>query len=133
MKESDIEKITSLFQQHREELGFINSAQVREKTTYSEWEGDEVLGAAIVNHCVQKPQTTLYDIAVAVSHRRGGIGTSLVETVTEKSPHDVIVAKCPVDLTANEFYRSTGWEKVDVEDGKNRALNVWEYEVDDDE
>lgn len=133
MEDDTVEAVTALFQDHREELGFVNSAQVREKTTYVERRGGSVVGAAIVNHCVRKPQTTLYEIAVDESYRRGGVGTSLVETIVEESPHDVIVAKCPVDLTANEFYRSTGWEKVDVEDGKNRALNVWEYEVDNDE
>jgi len=133
MQEGDVDKIASLFQDHRDELGFINTAQVREKITYSEWDDGEVVGAAIVNHCVQKPQTTLYDIAVSESHRRSGVATSLIETIAEDSPHEKIVAKCPVDLDANKFYEATEWKLIDTEDGKNRSLNVWQYDCTYDE
>ena len=122
-----------LFQQYREELGFVNEAQCREKDLYVERRDGDVVGAALVNHCVRKPQTTLYDIAVAKTHRRVGIAELLIETVVQESPHEKIIAKCPVDLDANAFYESTGWNKQNVEDGKNRALNVWKYPIDTNE
>lgn len=119
----------ALFQQHREELGFVNRAQCREKTLYTEYDGDEIVGAALVNHCVRKPQTTLYDIAVRETHRGNGIGTRLVTQIAGETPHDKIIAKCPADLPANQFYNQCGWELTAVEDGKNRSLAVWKYEV----
>lgn len=129
-EKSDVEKIAALFQKHRDELGFVNTAQVREKTTYVEWDEDTVVGAAIVNHCVRKPQTTLYDIAVDENHRRCGIATSLISSIVKETPHKKIIAKCPTELDANSFYDGTGWTCIETEDGKSRSLNVWKYEVD---
>ena len=118
-----------VFQAHREELGFVNTAQCEEKELYTVEQDGTVVGSALANHCVRKPQTTLYDIAVLPAYRREGIGTKLVDQIARDSPHETIVAKCPVDLPANRFYEQTGWEQVASEDGKNRPLNVWEYAV----
>lgn len=116
----------ALFQQHREELGFVNTAQCEAKDLYVVREGDDVVGAALGNHCVRKPQTTLYELAVDESHRRKGVATELIDKMARDSPHDKLVAKCPVDLPANNFYESTGWVRVDTEAGKNRELHVWQ-------
>lgn len=118
-----------VFQQHRDELGFVNEAQCREKDLYTEERDGRVVGAALVNHCVRKPQTTLYELAVLSEYRREGIAESLIDAVARNSPHDKIVAKCPAELPANEFYASTGWEQMHTESGKHRSLNVWEYEI----
>lgn len=123
------EDAADLFQQHRDELGFVNRAQCREKTLFTEYDGDEIIGAALVNHCVRKPQTTLYDIAVRETHRQEGVGTRLLEEIASDTPHDKIIAKCPTDLPANKFYAQTGWELQDIEDGKNRSLAVWRYNI----
>lgn len=128
---TEAEDAADLFQQHRKELGFVNRAQCREKTLYTEYDGDEIVGAALVNHCVRKPQTTLYDIAVCETHRNGGVGSRLVEKIVDETPHDKIIAKCPIDLPANQFYNCSGWRLNDVEEGKSRSLAVWEYEVTD--
>jgi len=118
-----------VFQEHREELGFVNTAQCEEKDLYTVSREGHTVGAALTNHCVRKPQTTLYDIAVLPEYRREGIAQELVDQIGRDTPHEKIVAKCPVDLPANEFYDNTGWVRVDREDGKNRALNVWQYNV----
>ncbi len=121
-----IQQATDLFQQHRGELGFVNSAQVEEKTLFTEKQDGEIVGALLANHCTQKSHTTLYEIAVDESHRRDGIATRLIKQLYRDSPHDKIVAKCPTDLSANGFYEATGWEKKNTESGKHRTLNVWE-------
>lgn len=115
----------ALFQQHRDELGFVNRAQCQENDLYTEYVDGEIAGAALGNHCVRKPQTTLYELAVSESHRRNGIAETLVSRMANDSPHEKLIAKCPVDLPANNFYASTGWEKIDTEDGKQRDLHVW--------
>lgn len=119
----------NVFQEHKDELGFVNEAQCREKDLYTEERNGEIVGAALANHCVQKPQTTLYELAVLPEYRREGIGTSLIEKIARRSPHEKIIAKCPIDLSANNFYKSTGWDLVDVESGMGRALNVWRYNI----
>ena len=106
---------TDVFQAHRNELGFVNQAQVREKDLYTEERNSEVVGAALVNHCVRKPQTTLYEIAVLPEYRREGIATQLLKQIQRDTPHNKIVAKCPIDLRANEFYKCNGWVLAGVE------------------
>lgn len=123
-------RAADLFQQHRDELGFVNEAQCREKTLYTETRDGETVGAALVNHCVQKPQTTLYEIAVREDHRRNGIGKSLVEQIKADTPHSKIVAKCPVDLSANGWYERTGWDRINtIEKSDKRDLNVWQLSL----
>jgi len=125
---TDAEEAADLFQQHRDELGFVNVAQCREKDLWVERRDGDVVGAALGNHCVRKPQTTLYDIAVHPFYRRTGIALSLVEQMYADSPHDCLIAKCPVDLPAVQFYSKTGWHLQKVECGKNRQLTVWRYD-----
>ena len=118
-----------LFQRHRDELGFVNRAQCREKDLVTVTRDGEVVGALLGNHCVRKPQSTVYEVAVAPKYRREGIGSELVRRFAVDSPHDKLVAKCPEPLPANEFYAATGWERTDREEGKERALNVWERSI----
>jgi len=120
-----------LFQEHRDELGFVNRAQCREKDLLTAKRDGRVVGALLGNHCVRKPQSTIYELAVRENARRHGIGRALVERFAAESPHDTLVAKCPVDLPANRFYDATGWERVSVDDGKNRELVVWERDISD--
>lgn len=122
-----INQTASVFQNHRDELGFVSTAQCKEKDLYVEKQNNRVVGAAICNHCVRKPQTTLYDIAVTDEYKNRGIGTKIVKKIKRDSPHNKIVAKCPENLSANKFYEKTGWEKINKEDGKNVDLNVYEY------
>ena len=120
-----------VFQQHRDELGFVNRAQCEEKDLVTVERDGQIVGAALGNHCVRKPQTTLYELAVLPEYRRGGIGSELVDRLAAESPHDKIVAKCPAELPANDFYAAQGWECIGRDEGKNRPLNIWEYEIPD--
>jgi len=118
-----------VFQEHRDELGFVTKAQCSEKELYTVRRDGETVGAALANHCVRKPQTTLYELAVLPAYRRDGIATELVDRLRRDSPHDKLRAKCPVDLPANEFYESTGWEQIEQHSGKHTPLNEWELDI----
>ena len=118
-----------LFQRHRDELGFVNRAQCREKDLVTVTRDGDVVGALLGNHCVRKAQSTVYEVAVAPDHRREGVGSELVDRFAADSPHGKLVAKCPAPLPANEFYAATGWTRTDREEGKERALNVWERSI----
>lgn len=120
------QQAADLFQDHAEELGFISRAQCREDRLLTVERDGRVVGAALINHCERKPQTTLYDIAVDEDYRRQGIALELIKCIAAESPHNRIIAKCPCDLPSNEFYQRTGWSKVGQEHGKERPLNVWE-------
>lgn len=129
MTSTDVEAAANVFQAHRDELGFVNRAQCREKALYVEKRDGAVVGAALANHCVRKPQTTLYELAVLPDYRRRGIATALLDQLKRDSPHDKLVAKCPEDLPANDFYQSQGWEIVDQHSGKHRQLNEWRLDI----
>jgi GNAT superfamily N-acetyltransferase len=122
-------KAAALFQDHRDELGFVNRAQCREGDLLTVRRDGDIVGALLGNHCVRKPQSTVYELAVDECYRREGVGTELVERFAADSPHDRLVAKCPVDLGATAFYRATGWERVGTDDGKHRPLAVFERDV----
>lgn len=125
----EFEAAAELFQDHRDQLGFVNTAQCREKDLVTVTRDGVVVGALLGNHCVRKPQSTVYEFAVAPPHRREGIGKLLVSEFADDSPHDKLVAKCPVPLPANAFYKETGWTQTGREEGKNRALNIWELSI----
>lgn len=124
------EAAADVFQAHRDELGFVNRAQCRDGDLVTFAPDGEIIGALLGNHCVRKDQSTVYELAVVENHRREGVATELVERFATASPHDKLVAKCPTDLPANEFYSATGWDRVGRDSGKNQALNIWEYQID---
>lgn len=119
----------ALFQRHRDELGFVNRAQCRDKDLATVCRDGSVVGALLGNHCVQKPQSTVYELAVVETARRDGVASTLVDRFAADSPHTRLVAKCPVDLPANGFYRATGWTRRDRESGKRRDLYVWQKSI----
>jgi len=120
-----------LFQEHRDELGFVNQAQCSEKDLLTERRDGEIVGALLGNHCVRKHQSTVYELAVRRDYRRQGIATKIIRRFAAESPHDRLVAKCPADLPAVEFYQSAGWNHVGREEGKHRPLEVFEYDAGD--
>jgi GNAT superfamily N-acetyltransferase len=124
-----VEAAADVFQLHRDELGFVNRAQCRDGDLLTMQIGGETVGALLGNHCVRKPQSSVYELAVLPEYRREGFARELVERFANESPHEKLIAKCPVPLSANDFYASTGWEHVGRETGKNRDLNIWEYPI----
>lgn len=128
---TDAHAAADVFQSHRNELGFVNRAQCEDGDLVIVERDDDIVGALLGNHCVRKPQSTVYELAVLPENRREGIATELIDQFIIESPHNKLVAKCPEPLPSNQFYESTGWKLVTVEDGKNRSLNVWELVVTD--
>jgi GNAT superfamily N-acetyltransferase len=128
------EDVYAVFNEFTEQLGFISKVQVEQaeeadQLYWKESEDGEIVAAAIIRHCVNKPQTTLQDIAVLEEHRGKGLAQSIIDEAAEDSRHPKMLAKCPVDLPSNDWYDSQGWEHAGVQDGKNRDLNIWELEL----
>lgn len=74
-----------------------------------------LLGFVSFRHCVRKPQTTVYFIAVDPGHRSLGIGETLLVDLLERSPHSRIVLNCENSNTdALRFYYRLGFEELEA-------------------
>jgi ribosomal protein S18 acetylase RimI-like enzyme len=117
---------------NRDALGFIPRQKFEEAAEQQRGfvaiENDEVMGFVLYRHRKIDLQTTLSDICVRNGNRRLGIGRQLLEALIADSrtkSRQFIQLKCPVDLSANEFYRRMGFEVYAIEEGKKRKLNIW--------
>jgi ribosomal protein S18 acetylase RimI-like enzyme len=130
---NDIGRIKRIADSNRNELGFLPRPKVGEavenkriiviKTT-----DDEVIGFVIFRHRKTDKQTTLSDICVQRDWRGQGLGKVLLQHLYDEClelKRDFIQLKCPVDLSANAFYKKLGFKKHRKEKGRKRELNVW--------
>lgn len=124
----DVEACQRIARQYRKELPFINRAQFRQSIAKRElfvadWSGDVV--GFVRWHARKDGWNTIYDLAVSGDLVYLGIGRALLYAVPAP-----IRLKCTVDNdTANRFYAGAGMQLVGTEQGKKRALNIWELRV----
>lgn len=129
----DLGPIKALADAHRHELGFVmRPALVRsiERNELLVAVDDTYVIGFLEYHHRRDSQTTLYHIAVSKKLRQLGIGRMLMEALRREAlsvGKEVIRLKCPEALPANEFYERLGAQRIVVEEGKDRALVVWEF------
>lgn len=121
---------------HRDIFSFITRGAFceagREGTLIVALMDDDVVGFVRYRHRKRDLQTTLFDICVAESWRRAGIGRMMIRTLFERCSalgRESVVLKCPIYLEANCFYERLGFLRVDTLAGKRHAINVWKYEL----
>ncbi|MEF3274073.1 MAG: GNAT family N-acetyltransferase [Chloroflexus sp.] len=88
----------------------------------------EVVGFVRYNHRIRGYETALYDICVAPSMQRQGVGRRLVEQLCASCRQHgrcAIVLRCPEGLPANTFYAHLGFQQVAIEPGRRRSLVIW--------
>jgi len=92
---------------------------------------EQVIG--FVNFRIRQDRIcTLYEIAVAPTHQRQGLGKRLFQTLVRRAHEErctLVQLKCPVDQAANGFYQAVGCTLAGVEPGKRRPLNLWRYSL----
>lgn len=127
----DIDAIKQLADSHKHELGFLRRPALLEAIKRQELliaeNGAGIVGFVEYRHR-RDQQTTLYNVVVAPGSRQRGIGQQLVvnlEKEAKRQEKSWILLKCPEDLPANTFYEHIGYEKIAVERGKTRRLNIW--------
>jgi ribosomal protein S18 acetylase RimI-like enzyme len=129
---NDIPACKAIADAHREALGFIVAATfadaIRRGQLLVADRAGEVVGFVRYNHRVRGIETALYDICVASSAQRQGVGRLLIESLIASCRlhgRYTIVLRCPANLPANAFYARLGFQRLEVEPGRRRPLVLW--------
>jgi ribosomal protein S18 acetylase RimI-like enzyme len=133
---TDIPSCKAIADAHRDALGFIVAATfadaIRRNQLLVADNSGEVVGFVRYNHRIRGNETALYDICVADSAQRQGVGRLLVEALIASCRlHGrlTIVLRCPENLPANEFYAHLGFQRIQVEPGRRRPLVLWRLTI----
>lgn len=117
-------KITKLM---TKEIGYVMPIVYREQATKGNllllMSGNLVVGFCNYNIRKKDGIGVIYEVGTHPVIRGKGGGVQLIKAVLEKC--SMIQLKCPVDNKSNGFYSKIG-EKIGVEAGKKRRLNVWQ-------
>lgn len=133
----ELDAVKSVADACRNELGFVVRASLEKAVLEGELlvarrvEDQFVLGFAWF-HCTRSGYVTIYEIAVHPEWRGVGVGKALINRIAEEAQRKrmrKLRLKCPVDLPANGFYSHLGFNRVAVEDGRHRALAIWEKDL----
>lgn len=134
---ADVDAIKRIADECRAELGFhtrqsfLDSIQERELLVA--FLNGQLTGFLRYHH-TRAGHTTLREVA-ALGHVRGrGIGHALIEALIAEARGTnsaLIRLSCPVELPANEFYRSLGFRRSHrrSKPGKSRPLYQWELSL----
>lgn len=132
---TDLHDVKQIADSYKQELGFILRPVLARSIDHRELfvaiNGEGVIGFMQYHHR-RDTQTTLHNIVVKSHYRKSGIGQKLIEFLEAESSsraQTVIQLKCPTDLEANNFYEHIGYNKVDIERGKSRRLNIWQKKL----
>jgi ribosomal protein S18 acetylase RimI-like enzyme len=132
----DVPAVKAIADRHRHELGFVPAAALveaaRERRLLVAVLDGKVVGF-VHFRCCRDGHATIYEIAVLSEHRRRGVGRALVGAVSQEAIQRgciVLQLKCPIDLSANEFYRRVGFTEAGIEEGKRRPLRIWQKRLD---
>lgn len=132
----DLTSIKRLADNNRTTLGFVLRpalmAGIKQGwLLIAEQTNGELLGFIHYRHR-RDMQTTLYEICVAQSFRRRGVGRALIEALARESAQlrkACIQLRAPVGIPANAFYQMTGFALDRTESGRKSPLNVWRYPI----
>lgn len=120
---ADIPMIKKIANQYRQELGYVMYPALREAIQRYElfvaYYGSQVVGF-LHYHKRRDGLSTVYEIAVEKTRRGEGIGAALIAAVSGP-----VQLKCTVENPANLFYEAMGFQLIETDPGKRRALNVW--------
>ena len=117
-------KITKLM---TKEIGYVMPIVLREQASRGNllllMSGNLVMGFCNYNIRKKDGVGVIYEVGTHPAIRGKGGGKQLVEAVLTKC--EKIHLKCPIDNKSNGFYSRIG-EKIGVEQGKKRPLNLWQ-------
>lgn len=125
--EDQLNQIIKLTKTMTKELGYVFPVVYREEAKKGNllllMVNKTVVGFCDFNIRKKDKVAVIYEIATHPGIRGKGGGKMLINEVLKRT--EVIQLKCPIDNKSNSFYDKIG-EKIRIEDGKKRKLNVWQ-------
>lgn len=123
-EEADLHAIKQIANRYKSELGYVMWPALRESMARGTLlvAVDAAHGGVVgfVNYRARRDGWhTIYEIAA--SQKGHGVGRVLIDAVPRPTR-----LKCTIDNDANAFYERVGFAYVGTEDGRKRALNVWQ-------
>lgn len=81
-------------------------------------------------HLRRDKQITIREIIVLPGNRRQGIGTKMLNELKRVDSAESIFAKCPANLSANEWYKYHGFDCEGTETTRTgRELILWRLQL----
>ena len=125
--EDQLNQLIKLTKSMTKEIGYIFPIVYREQAQKGNllllMAGKSVVGFCNFNVRRKDQVAVIYEIATHPAIRGKGGGKMLINEVLTRA--EVIQLKCPIDNKSNSFYNKIG-EKIRIDDGKKRQLNVWQ-------
>jgi len=85
-------------------------------------------------HLRRDGQLTIHEIIVPPDFQKQGIGSMMLDMLTDFPGATCVFAKCPADLAANAWYAHRGFTCEGQEVTRTgRTLNLWRLQLDSDE
>lgn len=129
---ADLDPLKALADRHKREVGFVRRGALLESIRRAHLlvalVGEDLVGFVQFHHR-RDGQTTIHLIMVATAYRRQGVADVLLNQLRatcRELGQQRIGLKCPVELSANDFYRQAGFDLIAQEPGKLRPLNLWQ-------
>lgn len=132
-REEILDEIVDLFQSRNDWMGFRTRDEI--ETAFAEdrcrWihQYGEVVCAATYRHLKNKRYTRVYFTSMRESNWHPDLWQQCINSILLESPHSRIISKTPIEVTECDLWEEIG-HKMNIEDGKDRPLVVWEV-VDD--
>lgn len=136
----DIDHVKHIADVNRHELGFVVRASLEDACrraslfvallSHPDSLSRQLLIGFVQAHFRRDRQVTLHTIAVDQPYRFRGVGHALISALLDAACErqmQVVLLRCPIDLAANAFYETLGFQCSTIEPGKRRQLAVWTY------
>jgi len=84
-------------------------------------------GGMLRYHLRNDLQITIREILVLPEYQSNGIGKAMLKMMRDKhKEHTHVLAKCPIELEANQWYKAVGFTLMGTEKTRNGSiLNLW--------
>ena len=126
--EQDLTAIKKIANQNREFIGFVMNVALRESIQAQSlwvWEDQNTVVGFVHYHARRDGWHTLHEIGLLKSHQGQGLGQRLLAQV----PLPIRLKTTTDNAGAARFYEREGFTRVRVEEGRKRALAVYEKEA----